>query len=94
MQWLLTAHGRRHHQWHKSSGHVWQGRFNAFPIEQDHHLLTVFRYIERNPVRAALVARAEDWRWSSAYSWRVSTSDPLVHTGPVTRPHPVALLGQ
>src|SRR5436190_20483948 len=40
MQWLLTAHVRRYHQHYKTSGHVWQGRFKAFPIEQDAHLLT------------------------------------------------------
>jgi len=40
-------------------------RFKAFPIQQDEHLLTVLRYVERNPLRAGLVARAEDWLWSS-----------------------------
>ncbi len=65
MQWLMTAHVRRHHRRYGTSGHVWQGRFKAFPIQQDEHLLTVLRYVERNPVRAGLVARAEDWLWSS-----------------------------
>jgi REP element-mobilizing transposase RayT len=41
MQWLLTAHVRRYHRHYGSSGHVWQGRFKAFPIQQDEHLLTV-----------------------------------------------------
>ena len=62
MHWLLTAHVRRYHRWYDSSGHVWQGRFKAFPIEQDEHLLTVLRYIERNPIRAGLVSRAEAGR--------------------------------
>lgn len=65
LQWLFTAHVRRYHRHDKSSGHVWQGRFKAFPIQQDGHLLTVLRYIERNPLRAGMVARAEDWLWSS-----------------------------
>jgi putative transposase len=65
LQWLLTAHVRRYHRHYRSSGHVWQGRFKAFPIQQDDHLLTVLRYIERNPLRAGVVARAEDWLWSS-----------------------------
>jgi putative transposase len=65
LQWLLTAHVRRYHGHYHSSGHVWQGRFKAFPIQQDAHLLTVLRYIERNPLRAGVVARAEDWLWSS-----------------------------
>ncbi len=65
MQWLLTAHVRRHHRRHATSGHVWQGRFRACPIQQDEHLLTVLRYVERNPLRARLVRQAERWPWSS-----------------------------
>jgi putative transposase len=69
MQWLMTSHVRRYHRHYDSSGHVWQGRFKAFPIEQDEHLATVLRYVERNPLRANLVERAEDWKWSSL-AWR------------------------
>lgn len=65
MQWLLTAHVRRYHRVHGSSGHVWQGRFKAFPIQSDEHLLTVLRYVERNPIRAGLARRAVAWPWSS-----------------------------
>jgi putative transposase len=65
MQWLLTSHVRRYHGRRGTSGHVWQGRFKAFPIAQDEHFLTVLRYVERNPRRAGLVQRAEDWPWSS-----------------------------
>jgi putative transposase len=88
MQWLLTAHVRRYHRWHESSGHVWQGRFKAFPIEQDAHLLTVLRYIEQNPVRAGLVPRAEEWRWSSAHAWHEATGAAALQVGPVPRPEP------
>jgi len=84
MQWVLTAHVRRYHRHYGSSGHVWQGRFKAFPIQADGHLLTVLRYIERNPVRAGLVARAEDWPWSSAKEWGCPGSD--LESGPVPRP--------
>ncbi len=65
MHWLMTTHVRRYLRHYRSSGHVWQGRFKAFPIQEDEHLLTVVRYIERNPLRAGLVERAEAWRWSS-----------------------------
>jgi putative transposase len=83
MQWLLTAHVRRHHRHHGSSGHVWQGRCKAFPMQQDAHLLTVLRYIERNPLRASLVARAEDWLWSSLREW--GTPGTFLDPGPVPR---------
>ncbi len=77
MQWLLTSHVRRYHRHYHGSGHVWQGRFKAFPIEQDEHLLAVLRYVERNPLRAGLVRRAEAWAWSSA-AWRVSGQRPAL----------------
>jgi putative transposase len=87
MQWLLTAHARRYHRHHGTSGHVWQGRFKAFPIQDDDHLVAVLRYVERNPVRAELVARAEDWAWSSVPGWR--QKDPFLYRGkpPVRGPH-------
>ncbi len=51
MHWLLTTHVRRYLRHYRSSGHVWQGRFKAFPIQEDEHLLVVLRYVERNPLR-------------------------------------------
>jgi len=50
---------------HGTSGHVWQGRYKSFLIQQDSHLLVVIRYVERNPVRAELVDSAANWQWSS-----------------------------
>jgi putative transposase len=69
MQWLLTAHARRYHRHYGTTGHVWQGRFQAFPVQDDEHLITVLRYVERNALRAELVSRAEDWAWSSLPGW-------------------------
>ena len=43
MHWLLTTHVRRYLRHYHSSGHIWQGRFKAFPIEGEEHLLTVLR---------------------------------------------------
>jgi putative transposase len=65
MQGLLTAHFHSYQRRHGGSGHGWQGRFKAFPIEENEHLLSVLRCVERNPLRAGLVARVEDWPWSS-----------------------------
>ena len=75
-QWLFTTHVRWHHAKYSTSGRVWQGRFKAFLIQQDHHLLTVMRYVERNALRAQLVERAEDWKWGSL-AWRASNSEPV-----------------
>ena len=67
MQWLMTSHVRRYHLHYDSSGHVWQGRFKAFPVQADEHLLTVMRYVERNPVstKSVPVRKAQKWPWSS-----------------------------
>jgi putative transposase len=65
MQWLQTTHVRRYHEHFHGSGHVWQGRFKAFPIQDDEHLLAVLRYVERNPLRAGLVSAVDAWQWSS-----------------------------
>ena len=79
MQWLLTAHARRYHRHHGSSGHVGQGRFKAFPIQHDDHGSAVLRYVERNPARAEPVAGVEDWAWSSVPGCR--QKDPLLYRG-------------
>ena len=84
MNWLTLTHTQRWHQ-HRNSvgnGHVYQGRFKSFPIETSEYLLTVCRYVERNPLRAGLVTRAEQWPWSSA----ASSSGAMLHQWPIPRP--------
>ncbi len=61
---LKQTHGRYASYWnatHRSSGHVWQGRFYSCPLDQS-HLWIAMRYAELNPVRAGLVTEAESWR--------------------------------
>ena len=48
-------------------GYLFQGRFASYPMD-DGHLIAAVRYVENNPVAARMVARAEDWRWSSTRS--------------------------
>ncbi|HTU68438.1 MAG TPA: transposase [Steroidobacteraceae bacterium] len=69
MHWAFTTHVRWYHEKYDTTGRVWQGRFKAFAAQEDHHLLSVMRYVERNALRANLVERAEDWEWSSL-AWR------------------------
>jgi putative transposase len=59
----------RWHPAHKAvgTGPLYQGRFKTLPVETDEHLLTLLRYVGRNPLRAKLVQRAEEWRWSGTY---------------------------
>jgi putative transposase len=84
LHWLLTTHACRYNRHHELSGHVWQGRSHTFPIQEDEHLLSVLRYVERNPLRANLVARAEDWLWSSLRERLTPVALPWLHPGPTS----------
>ena len=70
LRWLTHTHTMRWHAHYKTegTGHLYQGRFKTFPIEEDGHLLAVLRYVERNALRANLCKRAEEWKYSSL--WR------------------------
>lgn len=70
---------------HGRSGTLWQGRFKSCLVDSDRYLLTVIRYIELNPVRAALVDKPEDYRWSSVHTHLGKACDPLI------TPHPLYL---
>jgi len=69
MQWLTLTHTQRWHVQYKSigTGSLYQGRYKSFLIEEDYHLLTVVRYVERNPLRANLVKNIKNWKYSSLH---------------------------
>jgi putative transposase len=68
-RWLTHTHAMRWRVSHHTVGygHLYQGRFKSFPVESDGHLLALCRYVERNPVAAGMVERAEQWRWGSLW---------------------------
>ena len=63
-------------------GHLWQERFHSFVMDEQ-HLLAAVRYVERNPVRARLCARPQDWPWSSAAAHLAGREDVLVTVRPL-----------
>ena len=63
-------------------GHLWQGRFASFVLDDD-YLLAATRYVEMNPVRAGLVDRAEAYRWSSAAAHLAGRDDLLAKAAPL-----------
>jgi putative transposase len=65
MQAVHSLYAQRVNRMKKAVGHLWQGRFYSAPLDAN-HFTNGIRYVERNPVAAALVSRAEDYRWSSA----------------------------
>jgi putative transposase len=58
-------------------GHLWQERFASYPLDE-RHLFKAVRYIERNPVMAGIVSRAEHYAWSSAKAHVDKTNDPIL----------------
>ena len=67
MQQMTNTHFKRwkEHRHEIGYGHLYQGRYKCFPVETEGYFYQVVRYVERNALRANLVARAEDWPWSS-----------------------------
>ena len=88
MAWLTATHSKRWHAHRQTAGtgHVYQGRYKAFPVSGDTHFLQLCRYVERNAVRAGLVARAEDWPWSSLAQRAGDRSLISLADWPVPRP--------
>jgi putative transposase len=90
MHWLTLTHVQRWHTHQESTGagHLYQGRFKSFPVQSDSHVLTVCRYVERNPLRANLVTKAEEWPWSSLWRRQTSRSEGKLQLSvwPVDRP--------
>lgn len=64
------------------TGYLWQGRFSSAPMDEA-HLLAAFRYLALNPVRAGIVKRVEEWRWSSARAHLRGRGDGLVRVAPL-----------
>ena len=72
MQWFGTAYTRRFNVGNNRSGHLFQGRFKSFIVQNDAYLTQLSCYIHRNPLRAGIVQRLADYRWSSypVYAYR------------------------
>ena len=90
MHTLTMSHAQQWRVDTKTSGRgaVYQGRFRAVPVQEDGHFLRACLYVERNPVRAALVPQAQLWLWSSAWDFVHDghSARPALAPWPVTRP--------
>ena len=69
------------------SGAVYQGRYKAIPVQTGQHFYNVCRYVERNPLRAGLVTRAEEWPWSGLWRRLHGEHVDLLDPWPIPCPH-------
>ena len=74
MQWVGTTYTRRFNLQHFRSGHLFQGRFKSILVQNDAYLMQLSCYIHRNPLRAGLVNRLADYRWSSYHTYAYKAS--------------------
>jgi putative transposase len=91
MGWVGVTHVRRYHEHYHSrgGGHLYQGRFKSFPVAEDEYFLALCRYVEANPLRAGLIAQAQEWRWGGLWrrTHKVEPDDAMVLSPwPVERP--------
>ena len=90
LHWVTATHTMRSyaHDHTSGEGHVYQGRFKSFSIQDDDRFLTVCRHVERNALRSKLVSRAEQWRWGSLWQWnqKPEPKPPLHCSWPIPRP--------
>jgi len=63
-------------------GHLWQGRFNSFAMDES-YFIAAARYVELNPVRARIVSKPEEYRWSSASAHLAGKDDLIVKVAPL-----------
>jgi putative transposase len=89
-QRLSVTHAMRwqRHRRRVGYGHVYQGRFKSFPVQEDEHFYQLMRYVERNALRANLVSDPVEWRWSSLWVREQGPAEmrALLSTWPVPRP--------
>ncbi len=91
MKWITGVHTAR---WHAAKnvvgqGHLYQGRYKSFICQDDFHLPTLIRYVERNPKKAGLVKKAEDWQWGSLWRRTHGTCEQkkILSDWPMTKPN-------
>jgi putative transposase len=79
---MMQALGRRYVRYfndcHRRTGTLWEGRYRASLIDSERYLLTCYRYVELNPVRARQVTRPEHYDWSSYRANALGLPDPLI----------------
>ncbi len=78
LRWVLTETAKAFHRARGRRGHFWERRYRAVVVEGDLYALAALRYLDRNPVRAGLVADPPTYPWSSCAAYALGTPNPLI----------------
>lgn len=87
LHWISSSYVRYYNKKYKISGHLWQGRYKSFIVQQDSYLLVLLKYVEANPKRANIVKRCEDFKYSSAYNRINKIDDNILDIVPIELPN-------
>ena len=82
MQFLLYTYSLFYKKKTPYTGHLWEGRYKSLVVDKESYMLECGRYIERNPVRAKLCQRPEDYAWSSYPYYAFGNKDHLITEDP------------
>jgi len=82
MHTFARNYARRFNDRHGRTGTLWEGRYRACMVDSSRYFLACSRYIELNPVRAWIVARPDDYAWSSWGAHAGKRFDPLLTQHP------------
>lgn len=80
MMRLTLAYSSYFNKKYKGAGHVWQGRYKSSLIDKEEYFMWCGLYVELNPVRAGLVAKPEDWQWSSYNFYALGKGHSLIES--------------
>jgi putative transposase len=88
MKRFMNRHVRQHHQRYGTTGHghIWQGRYKNFIVQDDRHFFNALRYVEGNALRSGLVSDAGKWPWSTARRRYAPDGRAFLSDWPVPRP--------
>lgn len=88
IRWVTTTHVRQRRAQTETigHGHLYQGTYKSFPVQTETYLQQLMVYVEQNPLRAKLVRRAENWKWSSLYRREKGVGTKLLAELPITLP--------
>ena len=78
LRWFMTETAKAFHRLRGRRGHFWERRYRAGLVDDDFYALAALRYLDRNPVRAGLVADPATYPWSSCAAYALGTPNPLI----------------
>jgi len=82
LRWFMTETAKAFHRARGRRGHFWERRFHACLVEDDVYVLAALRYLDRNPVRAGLVADPAAYPWSSCAAYALGAPNPVITLHP------------